>query len=125
MSAAETILSPEDAARRSVGFGPASGSASFGGSICLNADCMDVMAKHADGYFDLAICDPPYGVNAGATRKYCSKNAKTYKPKPWDGKTPGREYFDELRRVSKRQIIWGGELLREQAARLAWLDILG
>ena len=80
----------------------------FGESHCLNADCMEVMREYPDGFFDLAICDPPYGVNAGATKKYCSKNAKTYTPKPWDGKTPGREYFDELRRVSKRQIIWGG-----------------
>ena len=44
----------------------------FGESHCLNADCMEVMREYPDSFFDLAICDPPYGVNAGATKKYLS-----------------------------------------------------
>ena len=54
-------------------------------------DCMNVMSKYDDNYFDLAIVDPPYGLGY----------------KDWDI-APKKEYFDELFRVSKNQIIWGG-----------------
>ncbi len=90
---------------------PPSGLASPSCSASLDlrlGDCMEIMATFPDGHFDLAIVDPPYGINAGAVKKYCSKNAKTYNPKPWDSKTPDQGYFDELMRVSKRQIVWGG-----------------
>ena len=69
---------------------------------------MDLMRGFPDRHFDLAIVDPPYGIKAGEVRKYCTKNAKTYAPKTWDSAIPTPEYFTELRRVAKHQIIWGG-----------------
>ena len=75
----------------------------------LNCDCMDYMAGLPNKAFDLAIVDPPYGIeapdmNIGA-RSY--KNASC-DGKNWDKVIPTQKYFDELRRVSKEQIIWGG-----------------
>jgi site-specific DNA-methyltransferase (adenine-specific) len=69
---------------------------------------MDGMKKFTDKYFDLAICDPPYGIGnwvpqAGkGARKDCKKHFIA-----WNSKTPSTEYFAELIRVSKKQIIWG------------------
>jgi len=71
-----------------------------------HGDCREILPSLEP--VDLVLTDPPYGINAGAVKKYCSKNAKTYNPKPWDSKTPDQGYFDELMRVSKRQIVWGG-----------------
>jgi len=79
-----------------------------------NEDNMLLMARYPDNYFDLAIVDPPYGINA-AKEKFTPKN-KTwngkkkvgYKSKDWDLSIPNDEYFEELFRVSKNQIIWGG-----------------
>ena len=74
-----------------------------------HCDCMELMKQYPDKYFDLAIVDPPYGlgessvVNSGGRfKRYHNKNGN------WDKKTPDKEYFDELFRVSKQQIIWGG-----------------
>jgi site-specific DNA-methyltransferase (adenine-specific) len=61
---------------------------------------MELMARYPDGYFELCICDPPYGI--GFDNKI--REAKT---KNWDNATPTDEYFNELKRVSKNQIIWG------------------
>ena len=68
-----------------------------------NADCMDVMKKYPDKYFDLAVVDPPYGIGI-------SNNPvrQMHKRKQWDKDIPKKEYFEELFRVSKNQIIWGG-----------------
>lgn len=73
-----------------------------------NEDNMELMARYPDNYFDLAIVDPPYGI--GITNE-CMGGRKTIKPdknKNWDNEVPTKEYFDELFRVSKNQIIWGG-----------------
>jgi site-specific DNA-methyltransferase (adenine-specific) len=73
-----------------------------------NEDNMELMARYPDNYFDLAIVDPPYGlgkavVNSGGRfKRYENKNGN------WDINTPNDEYFRELFRVSKEQIIWGG-----------------
>lgn len=75
-----------------------------------NMDCMEGMAKFPDKYFDLAIVDPPYGIGeSGKTNKSRSKLAgsKDYGNKNWDISSPPKEYFDELKRVSKNQIIFG------------------
>lgn len=76
------------------------------------ADCMDMMEEFPDGYFDLAIVDPPYGIG----RKF--KGGKTGKmqfnevvEKGWDV-APEDDYFRQLRRVSSNQIIWGGNYFR-------------
>ena len=65
-----------------------------------NEDNMALMSRYKDNYFDLAIVDPPYGIDV-KTRVFDDG-------KKWDSETPKKEYFDELFRVSKNQIIWGG-----------------
>jgi site-specific DNA-methyltransferase (adenine-specific) len=77
----------------------------------LNEDNMQLMAKYPDKYFDLAIVDPPYGIGAGGKSfiNGTSKSIKSYyKENDWDKIRPSEEYFRELFRVSKNQIIWGG-----------------
>ena len=74
-----------------------------------NCDNMDLMARYPDNYFDLAIVDPPYGIkrlNSGGMPK--SSGFKKWERKDWDNDIPSLEYFNELFRVSKNQIIWGG-----------------
>lgn len=82
-----------------------------------NCDNMDLMARYPDGYFDLAIVDPPYGIGFdgevkemanNSSKKWTSAKGKGYARKDWDCKPPSQEYFDELFRVSKNQVIWGG-----------------
>lgn len=77
----------------------------------LNCDCMEYMATQPDNAFDLAIVDPPYGIGeSGATNKSRVKLAiaKDYKPFHGDDLEPMKlEYFKELRRVSRNQVIWG------------------
>ena len=73
-----------------------------------NEDCLEAMKQIPDNYFDLAIVDPPYGIdiNNNMGRRKGDKNSK-YKKVEWDNETPSEEYFEELFRVSKNQIIWG------------------
>lgn len=71
-------------------------------------DCMELMAKYPDKYFDLAVVDPPYGIGASEMTMGSGKNKKYKKGKFWDTKTPTQQYFEQLIRVSKNQIIWGG-----------------
>ena len=79
-----------------------------------NCDNMDLMSRYPDNYFDLAIVDPPYGIDFG---KFNRTNKDTngirykadkYKNSDWDSAIPNAEYFLELFRVSKNQIVWGG-----------------
>ena len=91
------------------------------GNIKLyNADCMEVMKAFKDKQFDLAIIDPPYGLGMGTVSIPSEKNTnsqqkfyKDLKSKRWDDNTPNKEYFDELKRVSKNQIVWGGNYMAE------------
>ena len=83
-----------------------------------NMDCMEGMKQFPDKYFDLAIVDPPYGINAdsfgmgdginGRGRSVARILKKERKNGSWDIEKPSGEYFAELQRVSKNQIIWGG-----------------
>lgn len=77
-----------------------------------NMDCMEGMKQFPDKYFDLAVVDPPYGgVTQGGYMKtgHCKAKAKTdYHLGVWQYDKPDQTYFDELIRVSKNQIIWGG-----------------
>jgi site-specific DNA-methyltransferase (adenine-specific) len=80
-----------------------------------NEDNMLLMARYPDNYFDLAIVDPPYGIDLanmnmgiGNTPKASKAKNRKWKPKDWDSSIPSDEYFKELFRVSKNQIIWGG-----------------
>ncbi len=75
-----------------------------------HCDCMDLMKQYPDKHFDLAIVDPPYGIdiNNQSQGKGGGVARKTdYTKKDWDKSAPEIIYFDELRRVSKNQIIWG------------------
>jgi site-specific DNA-methyltransferase (adenine-specific) len=74
-----------------------------------NEDNMQLMARYEDNHFDLAIVDPPYGIEVNkmtlGSGKYKNKG------KQWDSETPKQEFFDELFRVSKNQIIWGANYM--------------
>ena len=79
-------------------------------SIVYNMDNMEFMASVPDKFYDLAVVDPPYGIGEdGASNHSRAKFAKPtmYTPKNWDNSTPPIEYFNELFRISKNQIIWG------------------
>lgn len=112
----------------------------------LNEDCMAVMGRYPDKYFDLAIVDPPYGINAPnmqmgqnlnradgwkreastavkvkgrlntGSGKLKNRLLKTSKI-GWDNEKPSQQYFEELFRVSKNQIIWGGNYFNLQPSR--------
>lgn len=88
----------------------------FGNITLYNDDCMEVMKTFKDKQFDLAIVDPPYGIGMDKTHfKTKSSNSKPtdYNAKDWDSAIPNKEYFAELMRVSKNQIIWGGNYFVE------------
>lgn len=78
-------------------------------SNVFNCKCEDYMSTLPDGYFDLAICDPPYGIGRSGKPKSTSSHGghKGYEDKEWDFNIPDKNYFNELFRVSKNQIIWG------------------
>ena len=85
--------------------------------LITNEDNIELMARYEDNYFDLAIVDPPYGIGADKLqndlggKKGFTKNAGTYKKyhqTNWDNAVPTKKYFDELKRVSKNYIVWGG-----------------
>lgn len=75
-----------------------------------NEDNMELMKRYPDNYFDLAIVDPPYGVDRNGMNMGNSVFNKD--DKKWDKNTPNKEYFNELFRVSKNQIIWGGNYFK-------------
>jgi len=95
----------------------------------LNCDCMEYMATQPDNAFDLAIVDPPYGIGESGNKnnsrdslpskkRVCVKNptgkgiaSTKFIDKDWDKAPPKKEYFIELCRISKNQIIWGGNHL--------------
>lgn len=94
-------------------------------SVVMLEDCMTGFKRIPDKYFDLAICDIPYGIDVGnmaylketkttvrqknGTRLNGNKNKNPYSQKDWDKNPPSQLYFNELRRVSKEQIIFGVE----------------
>ena len=81
----------------------------------LNCDCMEYMATQPDGAFDLAIVDPPYGisVNISIGRRKGDKKSDYHKFAGEDKNIPTEEYFLQLARVSKNQIIWGGNYMTD------------
>jgi site-specific DNA-methyltransferase (adenine-specific) len=71
---------------------------------------MELMARYPDKYFDLAVVDPPYGIGEDGASNHSRGNIakpNLYTPKNWDNEPPPIEYFNELIRVSKNQIVWG------------------
>jgi site-specific DNA-methyltransferase (adenine-specific) len=92
-----------------------------------NEDNMLLMARYPDNYFDLAIVDPPYGIDMGMGHKGSKKRGDKNKYKTFAGgdkSIPNKEYFNELFRVSKNQIIWGAnymtEFLEPKSSWLIW-----
>jgi len=95
-------------------------------SEVYNIDCMEGMKQYHDNYFDMAVVDPPYGINADIKNsqvvKYKSSAAygKSYGDQRWDANIPSEEYFKELFRISKKQIIWGGNYFGLVGGYLYW-----
>jgi len=73
----------------------------------MNCDCMEYISTCKDNHFDLAICDPPYGLKSTNFCTARSKKTGLHKDKKWNNFIPDEIYFNELMRVSKNQIIWG------------------
>jgi site-specific DNA-methyltransferase (adenine-specific) len=94
-------------------------------SEVFNADCIEIMKTYPDKHFDWAICDVPYGIDLGnmaflkemktavrqknGTKINGNRKKKPYTQKDWDKQPPPQAYFDELRRISKEQIIFGAD----------------
>lgn len=80
-----------------------------------NEDNMLLMARYPDKYFDLAIVDPPYGLGKKTTSGGGGKNTQSEKwdNHDWDNLIPNNNYFNELKRVSKNYIVWGGNYMLE------------
>jgi len=74
---------------------------------------MELMARYPDNYFELAIVDPPYGINANNHAGKEENGWSQYNKTDWDSSIPKEEYFYQLFRVSKNQIIWGGNYMTE------------
>ena len=73
-----------------------------------NMDCMDLMREYPDKHFELAIVDPPYGISINMNMGRKKGAPAVHKKKNWDNEIPSEAYFEELFRVSKNQVIWGG-----------------
>ena len=87
----------------------------------FNMDCMEAMRNTPDKFYDLAIVDPPYGIGADSQNESYSqgkngegrRHRKNWERKGWDDAIPAVEYWAELFRVSKNQIVWGGNYMTE------------
>ena len=96
-----------------------------------NCDCMELLRQTPDNYYSLCIVDPPYGIgfdgnttaNGGiAGRRNGFTNKQHHEKKGWDADRPTNEYFAELKRVSKNQIIWGGNYFADLLpAKKGWI----
>ena len=85
-------------------------------SEVYNKDCVAGMREYPDKYFDLAIVDPPYGIDMANKINSVTGGIK-HNAKDWDKYTPAQEYWDELFRVSKNQIVWGGNYFMSKIQR--------
>lgn len=96
----------------------------------FNIDCMEYMATIPDKYFDLAVVDPPYGIGEDGrkTKSRAVKSKKWNNPKPknykicyWDNEIPPLNYFNEIKRISKNQIIWGANHFGNMEPSSGWI----
>jgi site-specific DNA-methyltransferase (adenine-specific) len=97
-----------------------------------NIDCMEYLATLEDNSFELAIVDPPYGIGADKQSRKPEtvkqrngkflrvKNSNSYTQKQWDAEIPDKVYFEELKRVSKNQIIWGANYFGLIGGYIVW-----
>ena len=106
----------------------------------IQGDCLEVMKEMPDKCVDLVLTDPPYGINFGSEKESMSaglrkdgsrrkynewSNPTPKKYEIWEDKKPSKEYFDEIFRVSKNQIIWGGNYFTDFAPPLWRLAYMG
>lgn len=88
----------------------------------IQGDCLEVMKTFADKSFDLVLTDPPYGIKAGGIltahykemHKTHAAKRRDYGTDVWDDETPSKEYFDEIQRISKKQVIFGGQYFTDK-----------
>ena len=94
------------------------------GSTVFNYDCIAIMKQYPDKIFDLAVVDPPYGIGANKMQLGNGKKKIYRGENDWDNSIPTAEYWEQLFRVSKNQIVWGGnymtEYLKPTGAWLFW-----
>lgn len=94
------------------------GAVSKDGISLIHGDCLQALKSYGDNYFDVAIVDPPYGIGIDGQKQSINPNnpkanRKAHDFKGWDNEIPTAEYFAELERVSKNQIIWGANYFVE------------
>jgi site-specific DNA-methyltransferase (adenine-specific) len=99
-------------------------------SVVYNEDCVEGLKRFSDNHFDLAIVDPPYGIDGtveigfGDTKSGRVNRPSKWGQKEWDKERPTKAYFEELKRVSKNQIIFGGnyfaDLLEPSRCWIVW-----
>ena len=95
-------------------------------SVVYNEDCVEALKRFNDKHFDLAIVDPPYGIGRSGQTETFTKNPKHkrkhFADKGWDTETPASDYWNELFRVSKNQIVWGANYFTEYLpASMGWI----
>jgi len=94
-----------------------------------NCDNMDFMREIPDKHYDLAVVDPPYGIGAGKGVGVTRGKENQYTVKEWDSKIPDKSYFDELFRISKNQIVCGGNyfanMLPNSRGWIYWRKMMG
>ena len=95
----------------------------------INADCMDILKQLPDKSIDLVLTDPPYGINCDGGDYGLGVSPKKLQKKEWDNSIPQKHIFDEIFRVSKNQIIFGGnyftDYLKPTKAWIFWDKIGG
>jgi site-specific DNA-methyltransferase (adenine-specific) len=93
-------------------------------SVVYNEDCVEGLKRFSDNHFDLAIVDPPYGMSRTKMNIGGRDETKIYKGGHFDEEKPTAEYWEQLFRVSKNQIVWGGNYfttyLPEKSGWIIW-----
>ena len=97
----------------------------------FNCDCMEIMKKLPDKSVSLCLTDPPYGIgqDGGNFRARAGQYARVLEKMSWDNKTPEKIVFDEIQRISKNQVIWGGNYFTDKLpvsrGWLYWAKMMG
>jgi site-specific DNA-methyltransferase (adenine-specific) len=93
----------------------------------MHCDCLELMRMMPDKCVDLCLTDPPYGIGESGSKNHsrgCKASTTKFKELNWDNETPRKEIFDEIMRISKNQIIWGGnyfvEYLNNSSCWIVW-----
>ena len=90
------------------------GAFSKDGISLIHGDCLQALKSYGDNYFDVAIVDPPYGIGFSSKKQSnFGKGGINHEYKGWDEEIPKAEYWEQLFRVSKNQIVWGANYMTE------------